>query len=176
MAEAAEKQIKVLVIGTGHEYQRHQDTMPDREKVRAEFDKFLGRIIKERNIDLVAEEAGDDTAMWENLKRNDELVGEFAEAFGGSGSRTVDKPVPTIARTIADEYRVKHADVDVDVRAKENDAESIKRRDETMTEKILKVLGTTENVLVIVGDAHRAGVVQRLMGEGLSVECVHFHR
>ena len=100
MVETNKKQIKVLVIGTYHQFQRHQDTMPDREKVRGDFDKFLRGVIDERTIDLVAEEAGDDTVMWENLKRNDELVGQFAEAFGGSGSKTVDNPVPTIASTI----------------------------------------------------------------------------
>ena len=174
MVETNKKQIKVLVIGTYHQFQRHQDTMPDREKVRGDFEQFLRGVIDERTIDLVAEEAGDDTVMWENLKRNDELVGQFAEAFGGSGSKTVDNPVPTIARTIADEYGVKHTDVDVDVRARENDVESIKKRDEAMTEKILKVLGSAEIVLVIVGDAHRGGVVQRLKDEGICVEELHF--
>jgi pheromone shutdown protein TraB len=148
--------------------------MPDRERVRADFDKILRRAIQERKIDLVAEEAGDDAAVWENLKRNDELVGKFADAFGGSGSKTVDNPVPTIARKIADDCIVKHADVDVDVRARENDDESIKKRDEAMSEKIVRVLGSAENVVVIVGDAHLAGVVERLTGKGMSVECLRF--
>jgi hypothetical protein len=164
------KPITVLVIGTQHEIQRHQDTMPDREEARTEFDKRIRQIIKERKIDLVAEEAGDDTKVWKNLKRNDELAGKYVEAFGGAGSKAVDKPVPTIAKTIADEYGVRHEDVDVDVRANENDRKSIEKRDEAMTEKILDVLKNAERVLVIVGNDHRAGVGQRLKGKGMDVE------
>jgi hypothetical protein len=172
MTATVKKPIRVLVIGTNHEYQRHQDTMPDREKVRAEFDKFLRGAFMEGEIDLVAEEAGDDKAVWNNLKRDDELAGEYAELFGGG--KTVEYPVPTLAKIIADEYGVRHADVDVTVRARENDVESIKKRDEAMTEMILKVLGSAESVLVIVGDAHRGGVVQRLIDEGMSVDGLRF--
>ena len=43
-----------------------------------------------------------------------------------------------------------------------------------MTEKILKVLGAAERVVVIVGERHRADVVQRLKGEGMDVKCMHF--
>jgi hypothetical protein len=104
MSEAAKKPMKVLVIGTQHELQRHQDTMPDREEVRADFDKFLRGTIEERTIDLVAEEAGDDAKVWETLKLND--------VFGDG--MTVDFPVPTIAMTIADKSGLRHEDVDVD--------------------------------------------------------------
>jgi pheromone shutdown protein TraB len=70
---------------------------------------------------------------------------------------------------------VRHEDVDVDVRVvNENDIESIKKRDEAMTEKILKVLGAAERVVVIVGELHRKGVVERLKNKGMSVECLHF--
>ena len=174
MSQTGKTEIKVLVIGTRHQYQRHQDTMPDREKVRAEFDKFLRAAIEEQKIDLVVEEAGDDTAVWKNLRQEDQLFGEHAKASGSD--KTVDSPVPTIARTIADEYRLKHEDVDVDVRANENDVESIKKRDEAMTEKIVKVLRNAERVLVIVGEAHRVGVAQGLKDEGMSVKCSRFPR
>jgi len=48
------KKVRVLVIGTQHQFQRHQDTMEDREKVRDELDKCVRKIIKERKIDLIA--------------------------------------------------------------------------------------------------------------------------
>lgn len=146
--------------------------MPDREKVRADFDKFLREIITEREIDLIAEEAGDDKEAWERLKRDDEIAAQFGGLFGDD--TTVDNPVPTIARTIADEYRVQHSDVDVDVRANENDFESIKKRGDAMIEEILKALGSVENVLVIVGEKHRADVVQVLKDRGLSVQSASF--
>jgi hypothetical protein len=147
--------------------------MPDREKVRDEFEKRLREIIKERKIDLIAEEAGDDTAVWENLRREDVLVGEeYAELFGGG--HTVEAPVPTIAKKLAVEHGVRHEDIDVDVRADENDEESIKKRDEAMTWKILDVLKDGENVLVIVGERHRTGVVERLKKQGFNVESAQF--
>jgi uncharacterized protein (DUF58 family) len=158
-----------LVIGTRHQFQRHQDTMADREKARAEFDRRLREIIKERKIDFIAEEAGDDTEVWKRLKQQDEAVGELAELFG-EGSTTGDSPVPTIAKKIADENGVRHEDVDVEVRANEKDLKSIGKRDEGMTEKILKVSGAAESVLVIVGEAHRARVAERLRKAGWSVE------
>src|SRR5271170_944893 len=114
---------RVLVIGTRHEYQRHQDTMPAREAVRAELECRLREAIQDRKIDLFAEEAGDDKVVWEHLTRG-EPVGEDAERMFGKGSATVDKPVPTIARILANEFAVRHEDVDVDARANEDDAES----------------------------------------------------
>ncbi len=37
MAEAAKKQIKVLVIGVNHNIQRRQDTIPELAPVRDQF-------------------------------------------------------------------------------------------------------------------------------------------
>ncbi len=169
MAEAVKKQIRVLVIGTDHNLQRHQDKVPELEKHRAEFEKLLHKVIKEEKIDLVAEEAGDDTKVWENLKLQD--------AFAGSveGSKTVDSPAFPIARTIAKGYGVRHEDVDVNVRVKdETDLKSIEDRSDAMTEKILKVLGSAERFVVIVGELHHKGMVQRLRDKDMSVECLHF--
>ncbi len=87
----------------------------------------------------------------------------------------VDSASSPIAKTIADEYKVRHEDVDVDVRVvNENDIESIKKREEAMTEKILKVLGAAERVVVIVGELHRKGMVQRLKDKGMIVGSVPF--
>lgn len=168
LSETDKKAVNVLVIGSRHEFQRHQDTEENREKVRAAFDQRLRQVIKERNISLIAEEAGDDKAVWESLKREEDDVGEFAEAFGGG--RTVESPVPTIAKKIADEHKLKH----VDVRADDALKLSVEERDATMTAKILEARRTAESVLVIVGEDHRAGVVQRLKNEGLSVVSFRF--
>jgi nickel-dependent lactate racemase len=76
----------------------------------------------------------------------------------------VDSPVSTIGKKIASEFGVRHEDIDV--RAKEDDPESIKKRDETITAKIQKVLGPAKRVLVIVGEYHRPGVAKRLKDAG----------
>lgn len=167
------KKVVVLVIGTRHEFQRHQDTMPSREQVRADLCRHLRKVIEERKIDLVAEEAGDDNAVWKHLKQ-DEPDKELAESLFGKGSATVDNPVPTIAKALADEYGMRHQDIDVDVRADENNRESIEKRDAAMTEKILTALGDAESVLVIVGEHHRLSVAERLKREGFDVESLRF--
>lgn len=64
-------------------------------------------------------------------------------------------------------------DVDADVRAEESDLASIEKRDEAMTEKILGALVTAKSVLVIVGEAHRTGVSERLKKAGGAPELIH---
>src|ERR1700682_2862912 len=61
----------VLVIGTGHEYQRHQDNYPAYQAVREQFDNYLRKIAAERTINLIAEEAGDDKEVWTALKKDE---------------------------------------------------------------------------------------------------------
>jgi hypothetical protein len=99
-------------------------------------------------------------AVWESLRRTDDAVGNYAELFGSG--KTVECLVPTIGRTIADEYGAEHADVGVGVRADENDSKTIEKRDGAMTDMTLKVQGATESVLLIVGEAYRAARVYRL--------------
>jgi hypothetical protein len=173
MPEKPHRQSNVLVVGIKHEIQRHQDTMSVREVMREAFDKTLRRIIEERKVTIIAEEAGDDKTVWEHLKKG-EPDGELAERLFGKGSTTVDSTVPTIAKKISEEYGVKHEDVDVDVRADERDQGSIEKREAAMIEKILKVSGDAASILVIVGEGHRAGVEQRLKKEGLATESLRF--
>jgi hypothetical protein len=194
MEGAVNKGVCAVVVGTHHEFQRHQDKMPEREEVRAQFEKRLHQVFAERKIDLVTEEASDDEEALKNLKHDDEIAAQFeqalhemmmgdeaykdkmANAAGGlfGHDASVEGPVPTIARTIAEKYGVRHTDVDVEVRAEEGNAESIAKRDAAMTEKILSARGDAETVLVIVGEAHRAGVSERLKSAGWSIESVHF--
>src|ERR1700675_2688298 len=93
MPEAAKKK-RVLVIGTDNAYQRRQDTIPGRKPIRDQFEERLRGVIDEHDVEVIAEEAGDDAAVWEHLKQEDKACGEFAELFGGG--KTVDAPVPTI--------------------------------------------------------------------------------
>jgi hypothetical protein len=171
-SETASKEIRAVVLGTYHEFQRHQDTSADRERIRADYENLLRKMIEERKVGLVAEEAGDDKAVWESLKRDEELAAGFEELFGNF--KTVDAPVPTIASELAKKYGAKHADVDVDIRAQEDDVESIAKRDTAMTEKISSARGDAESLLVIVGEAHRFGVSERLKQAGWAVESLRF--
>jgi NACalpha-BTF3-like transcription factor len=174
MAEmTVKKPTKVLVIGTRHELQRHQDTIPGREKLRVEFDKWLRQIIKQEKIDLIAEEAGDDKEELERLKQDEKATPpELEELF--EGTEAVDHPVSTIAKKIAND-EVRHEDVDVDVRVvSEDDIKSIKERSDAMIEKILKALAGSERPVVIVGELHHIDVIQRLVHEGMDVESLHF--
>src|ERR1700674_402512 len=170
MAETVKKQIKVLVIGTDHNIQRRQDTNPDLGPIRDQLEKRVRQIIEEQKVDLIAEETGDDTEVWKRLIQEEEALGKFAEAFGGG--KTVDHPVSTIAKQIADERpgELRH----VDIRAPNAEKLSIDGRDAAMTAKIMEILGDADSVVVIVGEDHRAGVAQRLKAKGMSVACMRF--
>jgi|HubBroStandDraft_6_1064221.scaffolds.fasta_scaffold164619_2 hypothetical protein len=76
-SETASKEIRAVVLGTYHEFQRHQDTSADRERVRADYENLLRKMIEERKVTLVAEEASDDKAVWEFLKNDEELAAGF---------------------------------------------------------------------------------------------------
>jgi uncharacterized glyoxalase superfamily protein PhnB len=171
MADTGNGQVvRVLVIGTQHEFQRHQDTSEDRKKVRNDFEVLLRRLIKEHGISLIAEEAGDDHAVWESLKNEEDALGEFVEAFGAG--RTVDSPVSTIAKNLSGESsgQVRHADIRMDAHA----LPLVEQRDEAMVSKFLEIVGAAKSALVIVGEDHRHGVAQRLSEQGLHVQSLAF--
>jgi pheromone shutdown protein TraB len=171
LAETVKKQIKVLVIGTDHAIQRHQDTNTELEALRVEFEKLLRQLIKEREIDLIAEEAGDDTKMYELLRQDEEATPPELEILF-EGSEIVDHPVSTIAKQIADERpgELRH----VDIRAPNAEKLTITERDAAMAAKVREIAGDADSIVVIVGEDHRAGVVERLKGQGMTVESMSF--
>jgi pheromone shutdown protein TraB len=158
--------VKVLVIGTDHAIQRHQHADPARETLRVEFETRLRQIINKRKIDLIVEEAGDDKAVWEQLKRDEEMAEVFSGLYGDV--KTADSPVSTIAKKLSDEHHggMKHVDIRVDAEK----MPKVEDRDEAMVAKTLEELGPANSVLVIVGEGHRAGVAERLAKKGLFVE------
>lgn len=109
MAECKRK-VDALVIGTGHEYQRHQDKVDASERIRAALEKRIREIISDRKIDLIAEEAGDDKEVWTALKEQEkkdfEVLGALIE-----GTEIVGEPTQTIAKIVAVECRVTHIDI-----------------------------------------------------------------
>jgi pheromone shutdown protein TraB len=160
----------VVVVGTLHEYQRHQDTVSELEEVRAAFDQRLREVIAERGITAIGEEAGDDTAIWEHLKQEEELFGQFVAAAGGGieiEGAIVGGPVPTVANQIAAESSDQIAHVDIRVDA--NQFPFVAQRDEQMAMRVMQMSATAENILVIVGEAHREGVTTLLTDAGLCV-------
>ena len=104
------------------------------------------------------------------MKQEEEALGKFAEAFGGG--KIADAPVPTIAKQIADERskELRH----VDIRAPNAEDLSIEERDAAMAAKVKEILEDADSILMIVGEKHRAGVVQRLQAEDMSVDCMQF--
>jgi hypothetical protein len=191
----SQKKAKVLVIGTEHEIQRHQDTKPEREELRAEFEKLLRRILEDLKISAIYEEAGDDKEVLEELKLDDAPVQEYAEKvadklkeklpgkssadiieeieeFFGVAPKPTSGSMPTIAEKIADERprEIRH----VDIRPPHADELTIPQRDEVMSEKILETIKDGEEAIVIVGEDHRKGVAGRLEEAGLSVDCIRF--
>jgi hypothetical protein len=155
---------KAIVVGTLHELQRHQDTDPRLEQRRKEYEEAIRGLIEKRGMKLLAEEAGDDNAVWEKLKHEEETLGEYAELFGGG--KIVEAPVPTITKIVADEVEIAH----VDIRTDADVLTTIEERDEAMVQKIVEISQDEDNIMVIVGESHREGVAQRLRDKGFTVE------
>jgi hypothetical protein len=166
--------VAVLVVGTVHELQRHQDIDQGREKLRNDWDNKVRRIIDEHKIDFIAEEAGDDHKAWKDLKQGDEVAAAFGALFD-DGIKIVDHPAPPIAKVIADELKIRHEDIDVDIRADE-DPEKVEERSEAMTKNIVDGLGDAKRVLVIVGHDHLNGIAERLRKRNFDARVCGFPR
>src|SRR6267378_830537 len=149
---------------TKRQSRKHSGSRRSTKPIWDQFDKRLRDIIKNEDVEVIAEEAGDDTAVWEQLKQEDEACGDdLAELFGG---KTVEAPVSTIATQIADE---RPGELHADIRAPNAAEMSIEQRDETMVAKVMELLGTADSAVVIVGEDHRAGVAQRISEKDLAV-------
>jgi pheromone shutdown protein TraB len=169
MMKKAKGKNSVLILGTGHEYQRHQDRVESSEVVRTKLDKRIRDIISERKIELIAEEAGDDRDVWAALKeqqRKDfELVGALLE-----GTEIIDQPVQTIAKIAADDYHLPH----LDIRPSAASEMTVAERDVEMGKKIVGSLGSASRVLAIVGQDHQRGVAGVLSESGFDVDVEDF--
>jgi hypothetical protein len=161
-----------LVIGTSHEYQRHQDRSAEREKIRTELEGLIRRAIRERGIDLMAEEAGAKEQVHAQLKADETKTAAFDVLF--AETKAIDEPQETIARLIADEVRSARY---VDIRPpgakpipNEADGIAIAKRDDEMIAILTGPLKLATSVLVICGLRHREGLAQRLERCGVRVD------
>ena len=57
-----------LVMDTSHQYQTHHDKVDASEQIRPTLEQHIREIISERNIELIAEEAGNEKEVWTALK------------------------------------------------------------------------------------------------------------
>lgn len=163
----AEEKVAAFIIGTGHEYQRHQDKIPEREQMRAEFEGFVRSLIEKRGISLIAEEAGCDVEVWKALKKDEEQIPPELRALF-AGTETVSQPVSTIAKHIAHE---RHGTIAyVDMRAPHAEKMTIEQRDQAMAAKITQALQHHQSVLVICGEKHRIALSAALAAIGVAVE------
>jgi pheromone shutdown protein TraB len=156
-----------LVIGTSHAYQRHQDKCAEQEQIRADFEKLVRVALRERDVGLVAEEAGDKKEVHARLKADEARI---PDAFAAFRDEIVDEPPDTIAKLIADELLGGNY---VDIRPPgaaplpaDADQASIAERDEAMATKLMASLGSSTSVLVICGARHRGGLVRQLQRQG----------
>jgi pheromone shutdown protein TraB len=162
---------RVLILGTGHEYQRHQDQVAATEEIRSRFEKLIREALTERTIELIAEEAGDDVQVWTALK---EQQTKDLATFGNllQGSEVVNAPIQTIARGVASECHIPY----IDIRSQRADTMTISERDVAMCESILASINAMTSLLVIVGANHQAGVARLLTDAGFTVDVESFPR
>lgn len=163
MKEGKEKNT-ALVIGTCHEYQRHQDKVEASAQIRAALEKRIRDIISGNKIELIAEEAGNDKEVWTALKEQEKKDSEILGALI-QGTEIVSEPTQTIAKIVADECRIAY----IDIRPPKAGEMKVCERDAAMGEKIISSLGTATRLLVIVGRDHEPGVAEFLSEHGFTV-------
>jgi len=168
MTEGKE-QNAALVIGTCHEYQRHQDKVEASEQIRAALERRIRKIISDHKIDLIAEEAGNDKEVWTALKEQEEKDSEILGALI-QGTEILSEPTQTIAKIVADECHITR----IDIRPPKAAEMKASERDAAMGEKIISSLGTATRVLVIVGRDHEPGVAEFLAETGFTVASESF--
>ncbi|HEY4776018.1 MAG TPA: hypothetical protein VIH56_00010 [Candidatus Acidoferrales bacterium] len=152
--------VAALVVGTQHEYQRHQDRVPESEQIRVRFKQHILELVRDRQIQLIAEEAGTDEEVWTTLRAEEAATPvEFAGLF--EAKAVVDAPQRTIASDIAEQNRCQY----VDIRSPDAIAMSMGERDAAMAKTNADRNTSSVNVLVIVGAAHLAGVSRILKEE-----------
>ena len=139
----------VLIIGTCHEYQRHQDANAEREGIRREFEQLIRASIVGKSITLIAEEAGKNEEVHAQLRADEaKTPSDLAVLF--NETKAVDDPPATIAKIVADEFLNRNH---VDIRPPNADRMTIAQRDKAMATKTIESLGSAKNVLVICGES-----------------------
>ena len=152
MTEGKE-QNAALVIGTCHEYQRHQDKVEASAQIRAALDKRVRTIVSDNKIDLIAEEAGNDKEVWTVLKEQEKE--RFQQILGAliQGTEIVSEPTQTIAKIVADACHITH----IDIRPPKASEMKVSERDAAMGEKIISSLRNSYASARYRGARPRAG-------------------
>lgn len=158
-------EVAVLVIGTSHEYQRHQDANAEREKIRNDFEQVIRATVAERGISLIAEEAGEKEEVQALLKADEAKTSAFDVLF--AETKAADEPQDTIAKLVADELLGGNH---IDIRPPYAEKMTVAERDEAMAAKTIESLGSAKSVLVICGEKHSAGLTAHLANHQLLVE------
>ena len=147
------REVRILVLGTCHEYQRfQQDNDANRHRIRREFETEICRIVESENIDLIAEEAGDDKAVAASLT---------AQGYPQS-------PQEPIAKKVS-HNRCRHIDI-----RPPGDHGADDDYERKMVDFTVKHLGEAVKVLVIVGKDHRCSVARRFFERGFRTDTLQF--
>jgi len=156
MADSA-PQTSAIVLGTSHEFQRRQDRSEEHEQLRDRWEQLLRETVAAQHVDGIAEEAGDDTEVWNHLRAEEASIPEELRALF-RGTEIVNSPQRTIASLIAEQVGCAYADI----RAHGADQMTIAERDEAMAHAAAQRFSAAGSVMVIVGEAHRVEVARIL--------------
>jgi pheromone shutdown protein TraB len=149
-----------VIIGTCHEYQRHQDADSGREKIRGDFENLIRAQVVERSVGLIVEEAAKNEEVQAQLNND----ASKSPAFNCLFPAVENESRETIAKLVADELlKGNH----VDIRPPDAGRMTIAQRDEAMAIQTIKSLGSATSVIVICGEKHRAGLTRHLVDYGM---------
>jgi hypothetical protein len=153
----------VLVLGLDHWIQRHQDNIAERNEVRRSFERGIRRLIEERRVQVVTEEAGNDDEVAEALQRDENAWAPLE----GREPRWIE-PVETIARTVT---RALDGCFYADIRPPGDWPDSrTPEYEQAMLNAILLNTANTDSVLVLCGESHRGNISRALAANCRTVE------
>lgn len=152
-----------LVLGVDHWIQRHQDDVDERNQVRQSFERGIRRLIEERQVEVVLEEAGDDNDVAQMLQRDENAWAPLE----GREPRIIE-PAPTIPSIVT---RALAGCRYVDIRPPGDWPDP---RDpayeQAMLNAIIQSAANANSLLVLCGEFHRPNISEALLRDGWNVE------
>ena len=152
-----------LVLGLRHEVQRHQNGVAEEDRARKSFGELIRHLIEERRVQVVAEEAGNDNEVAEDIQKGEDVWAKLVL----EQPRRIEV-FETIARTVT---RALDSCNYIDIRPpRDGPDSSTPEYEEAMLTSILQNVCLADSLLVLCGEDHRQSISEALSRNGWSVE------
>ncbi len=159
--------MRVLVVGLNHRVQRVVPSYEGKDwENRERYEAGLRTVIRERKIDLIAEEAGDNTQVAHELQKEEDL---WAAILGRQRPQTVE-PQDTLAKRVAESLGIPHHDIRPSADEFPLGHGRTVEYEQEMFETTLILASSANSILVLCGDDHRPALAARFTRAGFEPE------